>query len=58
MTSPYLNRPWFRSRWRCRGCPKTLKAELADAKLEAAEDGRLRRRAELIRGLLAPSRIT
>jgi hypothetical protein len=38
--------------------PEKIETELANEKIEAAEKWRLRRRAELIRGLLAPSRIT
>jgi hypothetical protein len=37
---------------------QNIKAELTDEKLEAAEEERLRHRAELIRGLLTPSRLT
>jgi hypothetical protein len=35
-----------------------IEAQLADEKLEAAEEHRLRQRAELIRDLLAPRLIT
>jgi len=35
-----------------------MEAELVNEKLEAAEADHLRKRAELIRGLLAPSPIT
>jgi hypothetical protein len=37
---------------------RNIQMELAEEKLEAADERRLRRRAELIRGLLTPRLIT
>jgi hypothetical protein len=37
---------------------ENIEADLADSKLDAAQTERLRRRAEWIRWLLTPSRIT
>jgi hypothetical protein len=37
---------------------ENIEAELTNEKLEPAKKSRLRQRAELIRGLLTPSRIT
>jgi len=58
MTSPYLEQPTCPLAVALPRLLANIEAELADERLEAAEDERLRRRAELIRWLLAPSRIT
>jgi hypothetical protein len=58
MTSPYLNRPLLPLAVTLPRMLKQIEAELADKKLELAEGRRLRRRAELIRWLLAPRVIT
>jgi hypothetical protein len=58
MTSPYLNRPLFPLAVALPRILEKIETELADDKLEAAEEERLRQRVELIRRLLMPSRIT
>jgi hypothetical protein len=57
MTSPYLDRPLVALTIALPRLLAKIEAELADEKLAAAEEDRLRRRAELIRGLLAPQPI-
>ena len=57
MTSPYLNRPLLPLAVVLPRMLDQIEAQLADEKLVAAEEERLRRRAELIRGLLAPQPI-
>ena len=54
MTSPYLNRPLLPLAVVLPRMLDQIEAQLADEKMVAAEEERLRRRAELIRGLLAP----
>ena len=54
MTSPYLEQPLFPLAVALRRMLDQIEAQLADEKLVAAEEERLCRRAELIRGLLAP----
>ena len=54
MTSPYLAQALVPLSVALRQMLKKMEAELAREKLEAAEVDRLRKRAELIRGLLAP----
>jgi hypothetical protein len=58
MTSPYLNRPLLPLAVALPRMLDQIEAQLADEKLAAAEEDRLRRRAELIRGLLAPRLIS
>ena len=58
MISPYLDRPLLPLAFVLPRMLEQIEVELTGRKLEATEDGRLRRRAELIRGLLAPSPIT
>src|SRR5215813_9337859 len=58
MTSPYLDRPLIPLAAALPPLLESIEANLTNKKLEAAEKRRLRRRAELIRGLLAPSQIT
>jgi hypothetical protein len=58
MTSPYLDRPLLPLAVALPRMLEQIEAELTGRKLEATQDGRLRRRAELIRQLLAPSPIT
>ena len=58
MTSPYLNRPLVPLAVALPRLLTNIEAKLAKDKLEASEDERLRQRAELIRGLLAGSRVT
>jgi hypothetical protein len=55
MTSPYLDRPLIPLAAALPRMLETIEAELADMKVNAAEKWRLRQRAELVRGLLAPS---
>ena len=57
MTSPYLNRPLLPLAVVLPRMLDQIEAQLADEKLVAAEEERLCRRAELIRGLLAPQPI-
>ena len=58
MTSPYLEQPLFPLAVTLPRMLDQIEAELTDEKLEAAEEHRLRQRAELIRGLLASQPIT
>jgi hypothetical protein len=58
MTSPYLDRPLIPLTVALPLLLGRIEAELANKKLEAAKEQDLRRRAELIRGLLMPSPIT
>jgi hypothetical protein len=53
MTSPYLDRPLLPLAVALPGMLETIEAELTTA--PPAEKWRLRQRAELMRGLLAPS---
>jgi hypothetical protein len=58
MTSPYLDRPLLPL---AVALPRTLEkieTQLADGTVSAADNWRLRRRAELIRSLLTPNPIT
>jgi hypothetical protein len=54
MTSPYLEQPLLPLAVALPRMLDQIEAELAGEKLGAAEEERLRQRAELIRGLLAP----
>jgi hypothetical protein len=58
MTSPYLEQPLFPLAVALRRMLDQIEAQLADEKLGVAEEERLRRRDDLIRGLLAPQPIT
>jgi hypothetical protein len=58
MTSPYLDRPLIPLAVALPLLLESIEAGLANEKLELAEKRRLRWRAELLRGLLMPSRIT
>jgi hypothetical protein len=58
MTSPYLRQPLLPLCVALRRILENVEAELANAGLTLPEQERLRRRAELIRSLLTPSRIT
>jgi hypothetical protein len=58
MTSPYLDRPLVPLAVALPRMLEQIEAELTGRKLEAADEGCLRRRAELIRGLLAPRQVT
>jgi hypothetical protein len=58
MISPYLNRPLLPLAVVLPRMLEKIEAELANKKLEAAQQQSLRRHAELIRGLLTPSRMT
>ena len=58
MTSPYLDRPLLPLAVALPRMLAKIEAELANEKLQAADKDRLRTRAKLIRGLLAPSNIT
>jgi hypothetical protein len=58
MTSPYLQQPLVALAVALPQMLENIEAELANEKLEAGEERRLSRRAELIRWLLARSRIT
>jgi hypothetical protein len=58
MTSPYLDRPVLPLAFVLPRLLVNIEAELANEKLELTKKRRLRRRAELIRGLLMPSPIT
>ena len=53
MTSPYLDRPLIPLTVTLPRLLENIEAELANEKLEASEQRRLRRRAELIHWLLA-----
>ena len=55
MTSPYLNRPLLPLAVALPRLLAQIEADLANEKLKAAEEERLRQRAELIRGLLVAS---
>jgi hypothetical protein len=55
MTSPYLNRPLLPLAVALPRMLEQIERNLADEYLEPAEEQRLRRRADLIRGLLAPT---
>ena len=57
MTSPYLDRPLIPLTVELPRLLENIEAELAREKLEASEQRRLRRRAELIHWLLAPRTI-
>ena len=54
MTSPYLQQPLAPLAAALSQMLENIEAELAEEKLEAGEERRLRRRAELIRWLLTP----
>ena len=58
LSSPYLDRPLIPLAVALPPLLENIEAELANKKLELTKKRRLRRRAELIRGLLMPSRIT
>jgi hypothetical protein len=58
MTSPYLKQPLVPLCVALRQMLENAEAELANAQLRPPEQERLRRRAELIRSLLTPSRIS
>ena len=58
MTSPYLEQPFVPLAVALPQTLESIEAELANEQLDLAQKSRLRRRAELIRGLLAPSQIT
>jgi hypothetical protein len=58
MTSPYLQQPLVPLDVALPQMLEKIEAKLANEKPEAAEEQRLRRRAEMIRGLLGPSQIT
>ena len=54
MTSPYLDQPLVPLAVALQQMIEQIEAELADRKLEAADQRRLRQRVELIRWLLTP----
>jgi hypothetical protein len=54
MASPYLDRPLVPLSVALPQMLERLEVKLANENLEAAEEGRLRQRAELIRDLLTP----
>jgi hypothetical protein len=58
MTSPYLDRPLVPLAVALPLLLENIEAELANKKLGAPQEEPLRQRAELIRGLLAPSPVT
>jgi hypothetical protein len=58
MSFPYLDRPLLPLTVALPRMLEHIEAELANDSLEAAEQRRLRRRAELIRWLLTPRPIT
>ena len=58
MTSFYLTRPKIPLAGALSQMLENIEADLADGKLDAVQAERLRWRAELIRSLLTPSRIT
>ena len=58
MSSPYLDRPLLRLDVVLPRLLENIEAQLANERLEAGDVRRLCRRAELIRGLLAGSRVT
>ena len=58
MTSPYLEQPLLPLAVALPRLLGKIEVELANKQLEAAEEERLRQRAELIHGLLAPQPIS
>jgi hypothetical protein len=58
MSSPYLDRPLLPLAVALPLLLENIEVELANERLQAGEERRLRRRAELIRWLLACSRVT
>jgi len=56
--SPYLDKPLLPLAVALPRMLEKIETELANDNLEAAEERRLRQRAELIRGLLTPRPIT
>ena len=58
MTSPYLDRPLLPLAVALPRMLEEIETQLADETADAAEKWRRRQRAELIRGLLAPSPLT
>jgi hypothetical protein len=58
MTSSYLTRPIIPLAAALSQMLENIEADLTDGKLDAIQAERLRGRAELIRSLLTPSRIT
>jgi hypothetical protein len=58
MTSPYLDRPLLPLAVALPRLLENIEAELANEKLELAEEQRLRWRAGLMRWLLAPPPVT
>jgi len=58
MTSPYLQQPLAPLAAALSQMLENIEADLADGKLDAVQAERLRWRAELIRSLLTPNRIT
>ena len=58
MTSPYLQQPLAPLAAALSQMLENIEADLADSKPDAVQTERLRWRAELIRSLLTPSRIT
>jgi hypothetical protein len=58
VTSPYLNRPLLRLAVALPRMLAKIETELSDETASAADNSRLRQRAELIRSLLAPWPIT
>ena len=58
MTSPYLDQPLVPLGAVLSKMLENIEADLADGKLDAVQAERLRWRAELIRSLLTPNRIT
>ena len=58
MTSPYLQQPPVPLAAALSQMLENIEADLADGKLDAVQAERLRWRAELIRSLLTPNRIT
>jgi hypothetical protein len=58
MNSSYLTRPKMPLGAALSQMLRNIETGLAEEKLEAADERRLRRRADLIRGLLAPQPIT
>ena len=58
MTSPYLDQTLVPLAVALPRMLENIEAELANGKLEVGEERRLCRRAELIRGILACSRVT
>ena len=58
MTSPYLDRPLVPLAVALPQMLERIEAQLAHDRLDAGEQERLRRRAELIRSLLTPNRVT